>query len=152
MAKIKRGPKPKTAANTRRQSGAGIWTDVAPSELDDASSLEFDRLVKILELAGTLDRTDVSVVVTAARLKALLDRAFDELTRDGMTVTTETSSGDMNLKAHPMLSVINSMTQRYRVILNDLGLTPVSSKLTNPLQSGAVENSDPISEFLNVVG
>ncbi len=152
MPKVKRGPKPKTAANSRPSEAGGIWSDYpAPESLTPGASIEFDRLVEVLRRAGTLEKTDYEVVVNAARIKDLVDQAYEDLATSGLTVLTENNAGAQSVKSNPLLAIINSLTMRHRAILNDLGLTPASAKLTSVATSPAQVSNDPLQEFL-VVG
>lgn len=148
MPKVKRGPKPSTAANSRIFAGARIWSDDATRELSPNTRREFDRLVEVLRRAGVLEKTDFSVVLNAARLHDLIDRAYVELEDIGLVLVTENLDGETRTKANPMLNVINSLSQRHRAVMNDLGLTPASCRLTKPAPDE--DDDDPITEFLTV--
>lgn len=125
-----RGPKPKTVANGRKRPHPGeFWEGFAPPDADDARfRAEFDRLTCNLRSAGTLERTDPSLVVAAARLHVLIEGAWQDIRRDGMTLHAPNGV----VMAHPMLGTLNTLTMRQRGLLNDMGLTPASSKLAEP--------------------
>lgn len=149
MAKPKRGPKPKTAANSKRKTAAGIWSDVAPCrEMSDGARDEFHRLVEVLRRAGTLERSELSHVVSLASITDLLDRVYLELGRGELTSVTESGSGAMGIKAHPLLSQINALTMRQTTLLTALGLTPASAKLTNVTTEDDTASDDPIRKFV----
>jgi hypothetical protein len=69
------GPKPKTAKNSRSKPQA--HGSVEPtSKLAAVALKEFQRLAAQLDLRGTLDRVDASVLTECARIKEMLDVAF----------------------------------------------------------------------------
>jgi hypothetical protein len=133
----KRGPKAKTAANSRRRSpAAGLWEGFAPPGSFDAATLaEFHRLVGNLRRVGTLGKTDPQLVVAAARTQALLDRAHETLAADG---------------PHPLLMAANSLTLRLRGLYRDLGLIAETAKHGDPAQAEAPQSR--WAGLLNVVG
>lgn len=144
----KRGPKARTAANSGAKSGAGgLWVDVRPpSGLSDGALAEYSRLVGILKAVGTLERTDPRMVELYAINYDLIRRATEQIDCEGLT--TETAEG--RAIAHPLLSAINTATIRLRGLMNDMGLTPSSSKLTDTIAEA--KPSDPWAGILNVTG
>jgi P27 family predicted phage terminase small subunit len=144
----KRGPKAKTAANSRRRSpAAGLWEGFAPPGSFDAATLaEFHRLVGNLRRVGTLGKTDPQLVVAAARTQALLDRAHETLAADGLTV----EGGHGSTNPHPLLMAANSLTLRLRGLYRDLGLIAETAKHGDPAQAEAPQSR--WAGLLNVVG
>jgi P27 family predicted phage terminase small subunit len=126
----KRGPKPRTASNTRKRvPTAGLWEGFGPPFVGgDPAGPEFHRLVANLRRVGTLDRTDPQMVVSAARAQATLDESYAIVAAEGLT----TVGGHGSPCPHPLLGVINQMTIRLRGLYNDMGLTAASSKHGNP--------------------
>ena len=150
MPRVKRGPKPKTRANSRPNKSAGIWSDAEIPSMTDGARKEFNRLVGVIERAGVKDRTDLSVVVNAARLSDLIDRAHAEVEAIGLVLVTENLDGETKTKANPMLATVNSLTRQHLLLMKDLGLVPSTSKLTDV--STPTGTDDPMSDFLTIVG
>jgi P27 family predicted phage terminase small subunit len=147
----KRGPKAKTAANSRRRrpTGSGLWEGFAPPEsLTPAALAEYHRLVANLRRVGTLDATDPQLVVAAARIKGLMDDAFEAVAVEGLTL----EGGHGSLNAHPMLGVINSLTLRLRGLYSDMGLTAPSSKHGKPTEAEGQGDGDGWGDLLAVRG
>jgi P27 family predicted phage terminase small subunit len=134
----KRGPKV-------RQKGRATGEIEIPEGLDEPGRVEFLRLVEQVRARGTLDRIDVQLLVATARTVVLLEKAHAELGAGALTK----KSGDGTPMPHPMLNVINVQTMRLRGLLNDLGLTPKTSKLGD---APAKKAENPWEGLLNVAG
>jgi hypothetical protein len=80
------------------------------------------------------EKTDPALVVAAARIHSMLERAHRELGQDDLTIVAANGT----LCAHPLVGVINTLTQRARALWADMGLTPKTSKLTDPGDKGDV--------------
>jgi P27 family predicted phage terminase small subunit len=143
----KRGPKPKTAHNTKRRPARKAPSATAPGHLSDQEKAIFRQVVAKLKGFGVLDRTDPTLIELYAVNYALLINARKEVEKDGLTSMTRFGSA----AAHPMLAVMNQATIRLKGVLNDLGLTPASSKLSAPPEKGGKRN-DPWEGLLNIVG
>lgn len=143
----KRGPKSRTLANSRpARVGAIDWSGVGPpSDLTSEAEVEFYRLVEVLRSVGSLERTDPGLVIDAARVKALLDLAHAEIDQHGLMITHPNKTKSKN----PMIEVVNNLTFRRRALLKDMGLSPATSKVTNPSASNA-ENESPWAGVLKV--
>lgn len=136
-----RGRKPRTARNSSDRHSGLIRRESLepPSVLGDAAKAEYWRLVGVLDEKGTLDRVDLAVVAEAARIKAILDRAYADvelvLDRDA-------------------LKTIGAMTTHRRGLLRELGLTLHPSRSivrTNPSKSEAAED-DPVAAMIKLSG
>jgi P27 family predicted phage terminase small subunit len=124
-AKTKRGVKPRTPANTpKKPAGTAKGSAVPPAHLKDEARIAYQRLAGVLKAAGTLDRTDSTLIEMYAVNYALLRKAEGELGGDKLTVKTKRGA----VFAHPMIAVMNSTTIRLRGIIADLGLSPASSR------------------------
>jgi P27 family predicted phage terminase small subunit len=140
----KRGPKRRTAAQTRKAAStrSRLSALTPPAKLTGAQRVAFRRLVGAIRAAGTADRVDVELVVATARTLVLLDQAHKEL--DGESLTLEAANG--TAMPHPLLGVINAQTMRLRALLADLGLTPASAKL-----GGAATGDDQADEWSGIL-
>jgi phage terminase small subunit len=131
---MSRGPKQKTARNSRRGS-AGIIRHEAlepPSVLTRQAREEYDRLVGVLQCKGTLDRVDLGVIAEAARVKALLDRLHRKIEKD---------QDDWRA-----LNRLCTLTTQRQALLRGLGLTtqPCRSVVkANPIGSQRDEEPNP---------
>src|SRR4051794_12619418 len=127
---MSRGPKPKTAQNSRKSRATQIIrrasTD-APSDLTEGAKREYDRLAEVLESMGTLDRVDLAVLAEAGRIKDLLDKAHGQI---GKTL----DSKSVNL-------VVNLTAQR-RGLLRELGLTSMPSRSAVKVKPQGSERDD----------
>lgn len=134
---MKRGPKVKTAANSRPGSGLIPHGGAsAPSDLTGAGQAEYDRLVGVLEAKGTLDRVDLGVVAEAARIKDLLDRSYRLA---GALPDRDT------------IKMIGLLTSQRRGLLRELGLTLIPSRSlvrTNPVPA----EEDPLASRIKLSG
>src|SRR4051812_18376842 len=119
----KRGVKARTPENSpKKRAGVAKGSAVPPAHLTGEARAAYQRLAGVLKAAGTLDRTDSTLIEVYAINYALLRKAGDELGRDKLTVTTKRGA----VFAHPMIAVMNSTTIRLRGIIGDLGLSPAS--------------------------
>lgn len=110
-----RGPKVRTQENSR-QGVAGSLTHEGfdpPCKLSMPAKREYYRLVGLLDSAGTIERVDLMCVANAARIKALLDRAYRDLRR---------------LPNQDSLKAVNMLTTQHRGLLRELGLTSQPSR------------------------
>lgn len=143
----RRGPKPKTADNSRH-AGHGVigWADAEPpDDLGPEERAVFAGLVETLHAAGTLAQTDPTLVELYAVNKVLLRDARAEVRRDGQTI-----ANSRGVKVpHPALATINSATIRLRAIISDLGLNPATARYGG---SPARGDGDAMAEFLKVTG
>lgn len=142
-----RGPKAKTAANSKPIKGQKVAKLQPPKTLDKAGKVEFKRLVNVLQARGTLDRADVRVVEMAADIYSQLIKARADIDRDGLTI----QSGNGTPMPHPMLGVSNALRMRLAKLYVELGLTPASSKHGGQT-AGKSSQSDPWEGLLGVVG
>lgn len=137
-----RGPKIKTAENSSRsRKGIIRRTSEAPaSTLVDVAQIEYQRLLEVLRVKGTLDRVDLAVVTEASRIKALLDRAHKASEGEGEPVWGT-------------IKLIGLLTTQRRGLLRELGLTlqPSQSKVrTNAVP--AESEADPIASRIKLSG
>ena len=122
---MKRGVKPKNAANSRRRTRGVIRHDemLEPASLLTLEArVEYDRLAGVLRQKGTLDRVDLGVITEAARVKALLDRLHSQI--------------EENLGNWRVLNRLVALTAQRHILLRSLGLTTVPS--------GSVVKANPI--------
>lgn len=142
-----RGPKKKTAANSRPKPPLQGWDGFAPPDLDPVAQAAYARLVAALRHRGTLEKTDPSLVVAAARTLSLIERAESEIA-SAPELTLTTANG--TLMPHPASKIANMATQRLRGLMRDLGLTLATARLSDP--KAVVEDAGPWKDLLNVVG
>lgn len=135
-----RGPKPKTAKNSRRKAPTTIKIDqVEPTSALAADALkEFYRLVGVLDRLRILERVDLSVVTEAARTKELLDRAYrlHEQTIDPKNV-----------------SVVTQLTSRHQGLIRMLGLSVQPSRsVVKTVAKNSTKNEDQsaVSSYLKL--
>jgi P27 family predicted phage terminase small subunit len=112
--------------------------------MSDTALCEYHRLVAVLAKVGTLDRTDPTLVVAAAQVRALLAKAHAEL--DASELVLEASNGTP--MPHPMLAVVNTMTNRLRGLMKDLGLTAATAKLGDRAAQATAEAENPWGDLL----
>jgi hypothetical protein len=132
----KRGPKLRTAANAApgRKGPIRHGARAAPSVLSRAARAEYDRLLRVLDEKGTLDRVDLSCVAECARIKALLDLAYDG-----------TAEGIDWGKA----KLIGLLSGQHRGRLRELGLTLQPSR--SVMRTNAVPPADdPIAKLIKL--
>jgi P27 family predicted phage terminase small subunit len=144
----KRGPKAKTAQNSKRKPAAKPAKVVPPAHLTPEERDTFKAVATKLRAFGVLERTDPTLIELYAVNYQLLCQAREAVGVDGLTSTTRFGS----LSAHPLLNVIAQTTVRLKGILNDLGLTPAAAKLAAPEGRDSAKPSDPWEGILNVVG
>ena len=144
----KRGPKSKTARNTKRKASPKPAKAVPPAHLTADERAVFLAVVAKLIAFGVLERTDPTLIELYAVNYALLVKAKDAVAKEGLTTKTRFES----LAPHPLLNVISQTTVRLKGILNDLGLTPAASKLAAPEGDDGEKAADPWAGLLNVVG
>ena len=141
----RRGPKARTATNTRHGHAGGLWDGFRlPSDEGDDVIAHYRRLIEVLDKIGTRQKIDPMMVVNAARSLAMLDKANKVVLDQGLTAV----GGHGSPIPHPLLAVINSLTLRVRGMMNDFGLTAASAKLASPASSS--DNETPWAGLLNV--
>ena len=114
-----RGPKP------RKQTTIPLVQEwVAPVHLGDIARREFDRIVELLKLRGTLSQTDATLVVRRAELCETAEAAYRQLLADGVVI----QSDRQNLSCHPAVKILVSATTLIKAIDSELALTPSSAK------------------------
>jgi phage terminase small subunit len=132
----KSGPKPRTAANT---ANGFIRRDAVepPSELSAEARSEFDRLAEVLRQKGTLERVDLAVLAECARVKALLDRAYQHV------------ADDLDPRA---MKMIGALTSQRRGLLRELGLTLQPSRSVVKTNASTAQESDPLASLIRISG
>ena len=140
------GPKQRTDRNRRASKARKVVTYPVPRSLDDRGREEFRRLVGALKARGTLDRADIRVVELAAAAYSELLTMQGQVRADGMTC----KAANGTLIPHPLLGMVGRTATRLRGHLNDLGLSPKSSKHGG--QTVGQAPSDEWEGLLNVVG
>jgi P27 family predicted phage terminase small subunit len=144
----KRGPKARTAENSRPTSAEVPGQDWTPPDyLSDRARCEFARVASLLAARGVLDKTDVRQVELFAMNYDLARHAYELIRTEGPTVTSDRG----NVSEHPAVTTLNSATIRLKAIANDLGLTPASSRHANP-SHGSKQEDDPWAGLLKVTG
>src|SRR5690242_8065573 len=118
----KPGPKRRVSTRTRREKpNVGFWEGFeAPDNLEPAAIEEYHRLVESLTRAGVLGKTDPRLVVVAAELHGLIERARAELAAEKSLIVTSLHGRQ---SPHPLINTIASLSMRVRGLLNDMGLT-----------------------------
>jgi hypothetical protein len=125
----KRGPKIRTGTNSRKEVKGFIRRASLdpPSELNEAATVEYWRLIGVLDSRGTLDRIDLAAVAQAARVKEQLDRVSAE--------------ADAVLEADTV-QMLHMLVSQWRGLCRDMGLTLMPSRsLVRTIAKGAVEPS-----------
>jgi phage terminase small subunit len=128
---MSRGPKVKTACNSRRGT-TGIVRHATlepPCELTPEAAKEYSRLIGVLRAKGTLDRMDLSCVAECARVAALLNAAYAGI--EGKPTWEEAK-------------LIGLLSGQHRGRLRELGLTTMPSRTmsrANPAGSARDEQS-----------
>jgi hypothetical protein len=133
-----RGPKPKTAKNSRQRARAlPVSQYPAPtSELTAVALVEFQRLCRALDGKGMLDRADVGVITKAASTKALLDRANEDLIDQPMDADK--------------VRMITSLDAKYLAYLRALSLTLFPSRSVVKTVAKNPDAADPIKGFIKL--
>lgn len=149
----RRGPKAQTPAKRRAgRGGAAIWQGwTLPADVSPEVETEYHRLVRNVRAVGTIDRTDPQMVLAAAKLQALLDKATAELLAcddQGVPKRLTEAASNGTPMPHPMIGVVNMLTQRLRGYWADMGLTP-KTKHGNPQPA---EEESRWSGLLGVTG
>ncbi len=116
----KRGRKP--ARRPVVKAGDDRWRD--PPHLDGEALEAWRHVVGLLRDMGSLDRTDPSLVEAYAMTRAMLRQAH-ELVSAGGLVAINSRGGEV---LNPACNVLNFATMRLKAIVNELGLSPASSK------------------------
>lgn len=77
---------------------------MAKKKVKDVES-EFEKVEKVIENNEDLKQDEViqTLVTEYRRLKTLSNRIYKEIDRDGVSITTEGSQGQMVYKSHPLL-------------------------------------------------
>lgn len=152
MPRVKRGPKPKTRANSRQPAKAvkGSRASLASFPIPDGTSVatraEFERLKALVETRGAADQADPGAVfdLAVARTKAV--GLLAEVEADGLIVTVMGARGGSSTKAHPALPVIVSLINAMRGLRADLQISPHTAvPLEEPEEE---EEPGPMAEFL----
>jgi P27 family predicted phage terminase small subunit len=154
----RRGPKPKTAANSRRRSSAteadSRWAPPAhlrapKGKKTNHAAEAWRRMVELLREAGNLDRTDPVMVEVYAINVSLLREAQASIAADGVMIKNRFGVKVPN----PATELVNSATLRIKAIINDLGLCPATSKYSAS-QSDAGKNQENTKwgDLLGVAG
>jgi P27 family predicted phage terminase small subunit len=142
----KRGPKPRTAAQSGRKRGIdAAWRP--PARLRGEARKAWVHVVGLLAAAGNLDRTDPTLVEAYAVNVALMRQACEAIDTDGLTV----ANGGGGISPNPACAVLNSATMRLKAIVNDLGLCPASSKHAAG-KGGTPNRSSKWGDELGIVG
>lgn len=115
-----------------------------PASFSESARAEWWRLAGVLEAAGTIGRVDRRMIDLFALTWEVAEKAAASVAQHG--VTLELPNGA--LQANPALNVLNAANMRLRAMLNDMGLTPASSKLAAP----EAKSEDQWDEYFGVVG
>jgi hypothetical protein len=139
-----RGSKVRTAANSRRSGVIRRSRLDPPSPLNDEARAEYDRLVKVLTVKGTLERVDLAVVAEAGRIKDLLDRAH----------------AAVDIRDPGTIRAVNLLTTQRRGLLRELGLSLQPSRSYHPVnrmrsargrvEAGLIPANSPWAKHLKV--
>jgi phage terminase small subunit len=158
MPKTKRGPKPKTAANSRPKIGADRPSAakltaadfVAPEDLSDVARAEHGRLVALLDRLGKLNEVEPSHVVDLSIARGLVGGLLSELDRDGLILSAVGPRSGESIKANPALSALNSTLQLIRALRSDLQMTPASRPKDEADDAEPIDEADPMAKFLRI--
>ena len=145
------GVKRRTARNGRQRASGRVFGsgDVAPRTTSrERPGRNTSDWSGSWTNAGVLERTDPRLIELYAVNYELVRKAYEQLSKDGPTIITDKG----NTLEHPCIRTINGATIRLKAIINDLGLCPASSKLTNPSGGEANKTEDKWAGLLNVVG
>jgi P27 family predicted phage terminase small subunit len=122
MSKSQRGPKPrvlKTVALSQSWEAAGRG-------LSSAARTAFNHAVDLLRQRGSLDATDVELVVAYAQTIEVRDSAYQQLQKDGAFVESDRG----NVSAHPAARLHQSAALALKTLASEMGLSPASAKPT----------------------
>ncbi len=95
-----------------------------PAHLSPAARAEFSRVAELLRQRGSLERTDVNLVIRRAELCDLAETAYRQLQADGAFVESDRG----NLAAHPAVKVHAGAVAGIVRIDAELELTPASAR------------------------
>ncbi len=137
---MSRGPKPKTRKNAapKPKDVAGEITAAPTSPLSPVALEEFWRLVSELDWRGMLDKTDLSIVTDAARLKALLDQLHAQVV-DG-------------IPPRGLVAQIGIVESQRRGRMREMALTTAPNRSVVKTIAKDVDKTDPIAGKIKLHG
>lgn len=136
------GPKPKTRKNSPSKPSVLPLAEAlyATSDLTPVAQEEFQRLARVLDSRGTLERVDIAVLTECARIKALLDRAQADV--DGPV-------GGLDADKVRIVTALNS---HRLALLRALGLTLMPSRSVVKTVAKDDNQADPIAGKIKLHG
>jgi P27 family predicted phage terminase small subunit len=133
-----RGPKPRKVATIPLTQS---W--VAPRGLSSAAKTAFKHAVDLLRQRGSLEKTDVELVIAYSQTVEVRDVAYQQLQKDGLFVVSDRN----NISAHPAEKAHAQACLRLKILAAEMGLTPASSKL-----GAGQKSSDPYANWRAKLG
>jgi hypothetical protein len=114
-----------------------------PPDLAGEALAEYHRLVGALRQAGVLSRCDPGVVVTGARVRAMLERVARDIDRSGLLGKRGTGS----TATHPNVMIFLMLSKLQRGLWADMGLVPSTARHGTP---AAVDEASPFRGLLGM--
>jgi P27 family predicted phage terminase small subunit len=124
----KRGPKP------NKQTIVPLHQDFSAASrgLSSAARSAFKHVVDLLTQRGSLETTDVELVVAYAQTIEIRDVAYQQLQKDGAFVESDRG----NIAAHPAEKIHAAACLRLKILAAEMALTPSSAKSSSGSQPG----------------
>jgi P27 family predicted phage terminase small subunit len=111
-----------------------------PDHLKGRALEEWERILPILEKAGTLSAADGAQLTLYCETYARWRAALEALERDGLTFTTDTGQ----IKAHPAAGIASACEAQIFRVLSSFGCDPASRSRV----AVRAEVNDALGEFL----
>jgi P27 family predicted phage terminase small subunit len=139
MSKSQRGPKPKLLKSVPLSQQ---W-EAAGRGLSAAARSAFNHAVDLLRQRGSLDTTDVELVVAYAQTIEVRDTAYAELQKTGLLIESDRH----NISANPAEKIHAAACLRLKILAAEMGLTPGSAKL-----AAGQKSNDPYQALRSKLG
>jgi hypothetical protein len=136
----KRGRQLKTSRNSAKGTKGFVHHETldSPRDLNAAAQVEYQRLLKLFQSRGTIDRFDLSQVAQLARVSEKLDR-----------LNEQSQSGELDYQLEKMQHML---TSQYRGLLRDMGVTLMPSRSVVRTVGQPTQNADPIEALIKLHG
>ena len=124
-----------------------------PEHLGKEEKIYYGWLVKELEVSGVVTNLDIPLLEQTATCLWMMRVATDRVRLDGQLVEKYDRVGNLELKEHPSIKILQNCQTKYATFCNQLGLSPASRASLAGMQAVAKEEEvDPLLSAMRELG
>jgi P27 family predicted phage terminase small subunit len=121
-----------------------------PDYLDPLAQVYYKFLVEELEISDILSNLDIPLLEQTADCLSKIRQCDEILNEEGLVIYQTDRYGNLQIKEHPAVNTKQKYLNQFRILANQLGLSPASrAQLAGLKLEQQEQKEDPLLKILN---